>query len=288
VSNSPANSNQLLHIAHEQLALASNLYRYGRRLQMATLVSGVTITFLPGIAYFGAIATLLFQGAALYLRQRGQQKQGIGDEIRRRGLMLDALGHFDQSYDLSELLRKVGDDARARAADRAEVNHFASSAHHGWGRLRDHLRENAFWNRCLYHEAARRGISHLAFFGATCIVVALLSVALVPQGVAIDTMRVFVLIATFLIAFTLLTDTLAWRSASRAIEVLDRKLDTMKNTSDSDLRDSALGDLQVILAEYAVATSKIAPIPDSIYMKHRDQLNRAWNERENEIRDPLI
>jgi phosphoglycerol transferase MdoB-like AlkP superfamily enzyme len=131
-------------------------------------------------------------------------------------------------------------------------------------------------------------MANLVRFGVICVVVALLAVALIPQDAAVDTMRLFVLVVTFLIAFTLLVDVLAWRSASRAIEVLDRKLDTIKNANEDELRNSFLGDLQVILAEYAVATSKIAPIPDSIYEKHRDRLNRAWAERESEVRNPLI
>jgi hypothetical protein len=254
---------------------------------MAALVAGAIAMFMPRYSYFAALAVLVLQLAAMYARLRGQQKQGVGDEIRRRGLLLDALGQFDQSYDLTELFRNVDDDVRTRAVTRLAPDYFASSASVGLVRLRDHLRENAFWNRCLYYEAAQRGVKFLVGILAFWILIIFLAVALVPQGVTVNLIRAFIVFMTFLVAYALFSDVLAWRFASRIIESLDRRLDAIKELSEQDLRSAALGDVLVIFGEYTVATSKTAPIPESVYRRHRARLNKLWSERESGIRKPL-
>lgn len=281
-SPSPA---ELSLIAHEQLRDASKFYLAGRYLQAAALAVGVVIMFVPKFAYFGALAVLVIQATTWYTRQTAQQKQGVGDEIRRRGLLMDALGPYDQSYDLAELLAKISTSARDRALSKATSDYFASDAQYGLARLRDHLRENSFWNRRLFSEASKRGGWILVTITIVSVLVVFLAIALVPQDTAVNIVRIFVFSLTFLLGYTLLVDVLAWRSASTSIERLDRQLDAIKHLDDSSLATQQ-GQIMTILSEYAVATSKIAPIPPTIYENNRDSLNKLWKDREDIAKAP--
>ncbi|WP_330270412.1 hypothetical protein OG205_24460 [Lentzea sp. NBC_00516] len=237
--------------------------------------------FAPKLGYFGALALLGIQGVTWSCRQSAQKKQGVGDEIRRRGLLLDALGPFDQSYDLTELMRKAGTSASERALTKTNSGYYASDAKDGLVRLRDHLRENSFWNRCLYLEASKRGKNILWAIGIAFALTLFLTIALASsQDAVVTATRVFILALTFLLAYTFVVDVQAWANASTAIEALERQLDGIKNLGENSLRTTNLDQMMTILSEYAVATSKIAPIPPVIYLKHRDNLNKLWNERE--------
>jgi hypothetical protein len=279
---------ELTAIAHEQLKTAAQAYRVGRWFQVTTLIAGIAAMFAPRFAFFLAFAAFVCQLITMHFRHQGQQKQAVGDEIRRRALLLDALGPFDQAFDLAELLRRVGDDVRSRAVDRLTPDYFASHASCGLVRLRDHLRENSFWNRCLYHESAQRGLRFLASLLMSAALLFLVAIAVVPHSATVNLTRLFIGFIAFLIAYTLFTDVLTWRSASRAIEYLDRQLDAIKELPEKDLQTKALGGILAIFSEYTAATSKTPPIPDAVYDQHRVRLNKLWSERESGMNTPLL
>ncbi|MFG1842030.1 hypothetical protein ACGFH8_26800 [Micromonospora sp. NPDC049175] len=253
-----------------------------------TLIVTLIAVLMPRLSYFAAIVAFLCQIATFYLRHQGQQKQGVGDEIRRRAMLLDALEPFDQAFDLTELLRKAGTEIRNRAADSVESDYFASKAADGLVRLRDHLRENAFWNRCLYHECAQSGTHLLTIVMSSATLVFLFALAIVPSSTTANLTRVFIALMGFFVAYALLADVTSWKSASRAIESIDRRLDSIKSLSETELRSFALGELLAIFSEYTVATSKVPPIPERTYTKHRERLNTLWRGRENGLKTSLL
>lgn len=281
-------STELTAIAHEQLKSASRAYAVSKRLQVVTLVTTLVAVFVPVLSYFTTVAAFLCQVATFYFRHQGQKKQGVGDEIRRRAMLQDALGPFDQTFDLTELLRRAGVKVRDRATGKAASDYFASTATDGLVRLRDHLRENAFWNRCLYGECAQTGLRFLAIVMSSAVFLFLLAVAIVPSSATTNLTRVFIALLASFVGYALLADVLSWRSAAGSIESLERRLDTIKQLSENDLRSKALGELLAIFAEYTVATSKVPPIPDAEYQKHRDGLNALWRERESGLTTPLL
>ncbi|MFD9705079.1 hypothetical protein [Lentzea sp. NPDC059081] len=281
----PTGPAELHAIAHSQLGDAYRLYRFGRYLPGAALAVGVLVMFFPKIAYLGAVAALIIQGAIWYTRQTAQQKQAVGDEIRRRALLSDALGQFDQAFDLAELLGKVSDEVREHAKARIKSDYFASKAPVGIIRLCDHLRENSFWNRSLYSEASRLGKRILWITATASIVVFLLAFYLAPQDATVNVMRVFVVVVTFLLAYTFLIDVIAWQSAANAIERLDRQLDSFKNLDETSLLNRN-GQIMAILSEYTVATSKVAPVPSKVYKENQVRLNKIWKERDSATNSP--
>jgi len=288
VANSPNPSIELTTIAHEQLKFASQAYTLSRWLQVATLATTLLAAFAPKLAYFAAITAFILQLATFYFRHQGQQKQGVGDEIRRRAMLLDALGPFDQTFDLAELLRRAGSKARDRAVGNVTIDYFASGASDGLVRLRDHMRENSFWNRCLYQECGQAGTRFLGVAMSSASLLFLLALAVVPSSTTSSLTRVFLALMGFLVGYALLADSLSWKSASRSIEILDRRLDALKHLADKDLKDRAFGELFSIFSEYTVATSKVPPIPETIYRKHRKRLNTLWSERESGLTTPLL
>jgi hypothetical protein len=219
--------------------------------------------------------------------QRKAEKVGL-QRGGRRAMLQDALGLFDQTFDLTELLRRAGVKVRDRASGKAASDYFASTATDGLVRLRDHLRENAFWNRCLYGECAQTGLRFLAMVMSSAVFLFLLALAIVPSSATTNLTRVFIALLASFVGYALLADVLSWRSAAGSIESLERRLDSIKQLSDNDLRNKALGELLAIFAEYTVATSKVPPIPDAEYQKHRDGLNALWRERESGLTAPLL
>ncbi len=248
MANSPTTSTELTAIMHAQLKVASDCYRISRYLQVA----------------------------------------GIGEELRRRSLLLDALDPFDQAFDLAELLRKVSDRVRDQAKGRLTPDYYASRSQLGLVRLRDHVRENAFWNKCLYHEAAQRATKLLIGSVLVAAAVMMIAIATVSRDTTIVLARIFVAFLAFVVAYSLFSDSLAWRSAARTMELLDGRLDGIKSSTEEELRGVGTGNMLTLFGEYLVATSKVIPVPEPIYKRKRDQLNRHWKERESGIQSPLL
>jgi hypothetical protein len=282
VAANPPTSIELMAISHEQLEDATQVYRRASYVQICALVVGgaaIFVNFQYSLAL--AIVVLALQGVSFYMRSTGQRKQRIGDEIRRRGLIMDALPEANQAHEMSELMRHLSDDIRRKATAAAAADYYASTSGLGAIRLVDHLRENVFWNKCLYSEAAARGSRLLAVFAFLVLLVVLLAIALASPDVTMITTRIAVALVTFLAAFAYVSDIGAWKASANSMDALDFRLDGLKVFPEKSLRNERLGELMVLFSEYTVATSKTLPIPRKVYLTHRDRLNRLWEEKES-------
>jgi hypothetical protein len=111
-----------------------------------------------------------------------RKQQANAEELRIRGLLSDALGSPGERIGLANSLGRVSGAVRQRAAQSADPNYFASASPTGLTRLRDHLQENAFWNKSMYAAAARQYSAMLASFAVAALVIVLVALPLVPDA----------------------------------------------------------------------------------------------------------
>jgi hypothetical protein len=282
VSSSPASSEYVLGVAHAELGIAEKQYGRSRQIQALALLIGIASIFVDEkISYTATVLMALLQLASWLLRRAAAKRQSVGDNGRMRGLLLDALGSTTEHLDFTDFLQDVSE--RAKRVHESESpgsgGHFASTSKPGLRRLRDHIQENAFWNRSLYEKAATASMVYLIAYGAAAAFVVLIAIPLSPHGDGLIFARLLVAALAFAPALAQVSEILAWRAAQAKIEAVDRRLERLAPLSESALRGQSLDSIFAIFADYTVATCATPPIPQRIYRKHRDSLNRLWSER---------
>ncbi|MEV8513463.1 hypothetical protein [Dactylosporangium sp. NPDC051484] len=203
-------------------------------------------------------------------------QQDIGELLRRRGLLIDAIGPSRLGVDVADLLERVPVRVVRRAAVSVNDGYYASNSPTGLVRLRDHLHENAFWNKHLYSLAARRLTTILCLLVALAGAVTLFALPLAPRDEALIFARILVTVMTFGAILTQFNEILAWRSAAQAIERLEHRFYIVEGLDEDSLHKNGMADILTFFAEYTAATSRIPPFPRRVYRLHRDRLNDLW------------
>jgi PAS domain-containing protein len=281
VTSSPGLPDDIMALAHEELAYSEANYRRSRWLQVLTFPLTVAAIFATSsqYAYLFALGTLLVQVSSWDLRLFAGRLQAAGDEARMRGLLIDALGSNHEKLDLVDLRHRISTRARRKATGTVDPDYFACSLAPGLRRLCEHLQENAFWGKHLYKAAARRYSLIVWGFVAIATVVVLVAVPLAPRDGAPVVARIVVVALTLGAVLTQISDILSWRGAATRIESLDRRLESLVGYSDDELKSIGLESLFAIFGQYSIATSTVPPIPRRIYKSNRDLLNDLWKQR---------
>src|ERR1035441_8947502 len=99
---------EIISVANEELAAAASGYRLSRRLQILTFILSVTSIFISNTyTYIPALVALIVQLTAWAVRLRAGRNHAIGDEGRRRGLLLNAFGPTSERIDLTNWLNRI-------------------------------------------------------------------------------------------------------------------------------------------------------------------------------------
>lgn len=278
-------AHELSAMAEQQLeeALASHVAI--NRIRLATFAATALTIFVAGAAaYVLAVAVLTAQLGTWALGSRARRQQATGDQCRMRALLLDALGPTGARVDYGNLLRRISPEVRQQSAAVADPNYYASTAAPGLLRLREHLQENAFWNKSLYDSAADARLRAVVALGIAAGGVVLVAIPLAPRDQALLAARVLVVALSFFATLDQIREIGTWRSASDAIGQVDQRLETLTACSPGELMGPQAHSFLAAYGDYCAISSATPPIPKYLYLKHRDHLNVIWRERTNMAR----
>lgn len=280
MTGSHASPLEIIALGNAELAEASRWFGLSRRMQSVPIVAGVVAVFVSDTAsYLGAVVAALAQACVWLSRRHASNLQSTGDEARRRGLLLDALGPTTEPMDIALLLSHLSKKAHSNIQALEDPNYFASEVAPGAVRLREHLQENAFWAKCQYDAVVRRYWALFAVYAGVALILGLVLVPLTPDEVSVVAARVLVTMFSFTAAVTQLNEVLAWRSAAQKVEILDRRLETLVARDDHELRADRLESMLAVFADYCIATAMAPPVPPKVYEQDRDRLNSLWEDR---------
>lgn len=269
----------LVSLARVVLEEAKGLRTWGRRVQCGLLglgMVGVAVQAVPGLrfakdlTYACAVVALALQCVKWLLQRRAGERHALGNAIKRRAILIDALGPTSEHADV-RMLRDLAGAAAEAAAGQAPKGYYESKLPVGLGRLRADLMESAFFTHSLARLAARGAFTKL---GLTIIFLAAVAVAgLFTAGRETGPIVANGILAflTFLIAADHLGSAIGLLAAAAAIERIERRIDAM---DDLDLQAH-----MAAFADYEAATALAPAIPTALYEKHRDRLDRLWRDR---------
>jgi hypothetical protein len=221
------------------------------------------------LAYVLAVVVLVCQAAVWLLRRKALGLHRLADQARRRALLIDALGETKERLDVADLRGGFSKRACEKAEGTSRPNYWGNDLPQGPERLLRSLQESAFWSKYLYDKAARRMIRIGAGVLVALALVALLGYLVFSGNASLAVPRVLVVVLSFFIGLDVFGQAFAWQTAAKEAAEADRRLDRL---------DTELQPMLAVVADYAIATSSAAPIPDALYKAEHDRLNKLWSE----------
>ena len=239
--------------------------------QFAVLACGSLALFLSSApAYLSAVGALVGQLASWVCGLRAQEAHQQAEQVRRRAILVDALGGTAERLDVTDLWRLFDERTRERAEALHESDYYASTLDPGPDRLMEVLKESTFWSKHLYAASARRAFKGVAVVIVGVLIVALLVLPNTSGEILLLLARGLVVFLGFVVGVDQLGRAIAWTDAKNQLEALHRRLERVR-----------LDDMEpclAIFADYTAATSLAPPIPTSVYESEREDLNALWSE----------
>jgi hypothetical protein len=259
---------RLLGLSRAEQEGAKRLFTWSRAAHCVTLAAALATQFAYGEpAYALALVALATEAAAWLMRIAGERRHALAEQARRRALLADALDRSLEALALRDLGTRFSGRARRDAASLDDPNYYASEAPRGLERLREQVRESAFWSRCLYASAGKLALAIAALL-IVLVIAALLTVAGSGGKTELVVARIGVVFLSFIVFSDVLTHALGWlEAASKSDEVYLVLATPLCNTAQAI----------AIFSDYSVVTAGAAPIPTWLYSRRHDDVEQAWH-----------
>lgn len=257
------------------------------RLSSAKMWWGVSLT-VQVMASAGAALSALFAGlplwwpiflavasiAALLGRWRGDHLRQLGEPLLRQIEFFEGFGWpLNPKLVADALARAIAVEKVAAERAKEQGNFYASNRERGTARALENLRESAWWTQQNAHWLGVR---------ATWLVVVLCVVGIVSLLMTASAMGA----ATPVTISKLLSAGVALVFAGNLVRLPFEYFRLSASGSEADQKASELiergvpteADALRILGNYQLARAMGPPLPDWLWKKRRDHLNRIWRE----------
>lgn len=225
----------------------------------------------PG-AYLCAVTGLIVQGIGWWTQRVANFKHTIGSTIKRRAMLIDALGPSTEPLDIRLLRSQAGKDAAKQARSYPiPENYYASDEQYGLERLRHNLQESSFFTHCLYQKAATAAFIKSGITLACIIVGLLIVIPLATHDVGVVIANCILAFVSFLVGADYLSQAMNWRNGASTVEGIERRLEKIAPDS--------VESYMAAFADYEVATATATAVPTSLYEREREELDELWRNQ---------
>lgn len=218
------------------------------------------------------VGSLLCESFAWWSRFNALKYHSLAREGARRAMLADGLGEVWDVKETQDYRQKLDGHLREVADAREAAKHpphYTSTEPPGVRRLHLNLLESVFWHKHLYRQAAKGSLNNIALFvGGLLIILLVFMPFLSPVAVPIAAHGLIELLL-FLTVWDELDQSLNWRAAAEKLDLLYEQLW-------QPLRADSRAIIGV--ADYAVATATVSPIPAELFQAEHANLDKSWRE----------
>ena len=234
-------------------------------------------TILPSLPNVLAVIALGAQLYTIFKQEEARKSFYLGEEGRRRAILVGAFGKTEESIDFADLHQRFTPYAIENAERFDDENYYdCIEEPAGRQRLLVLLQESLHYSKHLYQAAAERSLRTSIKSTAGLLLGLVLVIFLGSQKLSNLAAQIVVLAVGFLASLDWYSQYLCWVRAAKESERADRRLQRIENA----VRKKAnLESLLAIFADYSVATVAAPPIPCSLYEENKEELAASWQAR---------
>jgi hypothetical protein len=270
----------LLALMRAEFSVGKRWRRLALGLQLGAVVAGIFGTVITDDKLIWAMTLIaLFALLLAYVCQlNAQHARALGEQTRRAVLLAEGLGQpIEPRREVA--LRLAFDRWANQLAQRSpELGqaYFAATAPTGPTRLRDYLQESVFWQTQLSKRMASYALAAVIVLGFVLLAGVLLALSSLDEQNARTT---FAKALSSLIPLFVTTNAVrlwwSFQMQATALEQLDAQLEDTR----SGTQPPTEAEIVRLLHEYNIQLLQAPEVPDVVYHRHRNELNRAWATR---------
>lgn len=291
-SESPEQAVPLIALGRVALEDAKRFRRVCRQIQCAVLAVGlltVAVQSLPNlieatggwawipkatsiVTYLCAVLGIILQVGHWIFHRTASNRHTLGSTIKRRAMLIDALGPSSEQLDIRLLRQQVGESIERRARSfKIPEDYYASDEEHGLERLRHNLQESAFFTHSLYKMASAGAFWKFGLSAFGIAVGLLIIIPFAPREGAMIVANSTIAFIAFLVSADFLGQALDWAEGASVVERIERRLEKI-TPGNTDAYMAAF-------ADYECATAIFPAPPTALYERERDRLDSLWRDR---------
>lgn len=270
----------LLALMRAEFTVGKRWDRTSMALQIVAVAAGLAGAVVEDDAVaWGATFVALFGLLLGYVCQlNAATARGLAERTRRAVILRDGLGWPLGPREEADLRLQFDPWAQRLATQSPDLgrSYFGSGVVPGPERLRDNLQESVFWQAHLSRIAANYALTAVVLLGFIVLGVVLLALTSVDRQ---DTRSAFAKTLAAVVPFLVTTNAVRlWWSLARQgtqLQQLDAALEETRRRSGSPQEIEVLR----LAHEYDILVLEAPPVPDWIYRRNRDELDRRWATR---------
>lgn len=206
---------------------------------------------------------------------RADTLQGKADAITRKLEFQDGFGWKISEQDKADLILEVSDKVKKKAHGTEDSPYFYSRQEVFTRRAVENLKQSAWYTRHLARKMAQY-VFALCVFASVLALLSIFVIVFSPplQRWGPNIGRIVIIVLTFMVAYGYLRLSFQYRSLSSQAE-------KSSNRASRLLELETLTEIQAIrlLHEYQIARVTAPMIPDWLWNRTKDELNRLWEQQ---------
>lgn len=270
----------LLALMRAEFTVGKRWRRLAFGLQLVAVGAGIAGTVITDQQLIWAVTLIaLFALLLAHVCQLSAERaRALGEQTRRAVIIAEGLGQpIEPRREVA--LRLAFDPWANQLAQRSPdlgQRYFAATAAAGPARLRDYLQESVFWQTQLSKRMATYALAAVIVLGFVLLASVLFALDSLDEQ---NARSVFAKALSTLIPFLVTTNAVrlwwSFQTQATALEQLDAELEDTRGHAQPPTETEVLR----LLHEYNIQMLQVPEVPDVVYHRHWDELNKGWAAR---------
>jgi hypothetical protein len=228
-----------------------------------------------GFAKVAPLLTAIIQLFAFFCKYRSGKLFSLAEKIRRTNMLKEGLGRTPSSIEIAQLTAKLGRMDFKKSQHIGD--YYSTKLEEGPKRLLEMTQESAFWSGRLADSSATFYLG-ASIFGLLVAAVSLFSLIIFKAELTSIEKAARIVLASIL--FWVVGDSATmWQKfnslESSADQILQRVTTMLASQNSKDLLEDSL----LAFSDYCAAVGQAPPIPEFIYDRKKELLDKAWKAR---------
>ena len=250
--------------------------RYTMIFLYLSLIFLVVSFYQKGVhVYIPAVFALFMQFISWYFSWKSKVYKNIANDIQVTYLLQKAYGNALGKFNISELVARIPNNIHIKVSkkemENTDDNYESGETKDSDYALLKMIQENSFWNKHLYQASYDQRMNIFYIFMFLFSFAVIFSIPFIELDYDFVLVRIFLGIMSLSIIYEVMENTLVFKRSAQLMAHVDGEISRINDLSKQQLME--------IFSKYVNINFTTPDIPDGIYVKNKDRLNKSWRQR---------
>ena len=267
-------TNKILGLYRAEFEIAKQKERLSWIAEASVAIVALLSIFikLPIIAYSAAILTLVAAIVKWFYSFQSRKHKNVAERARRIILLSTGLGYELSAKEITDLISNFS--ANSKDGEKWEdEGYYDTATATSYEKFIFQLQESIFYSKHMFLFSAKQTWTWIIVFFFLSIIALFALPTMANQKWVLEIAQVISVVLMFLMSLDLLGRGIEFKEASTVADKIDSRLEGLKTSGVNEQ------DVIILWGEYNSMVQGAPLIPTSIYMRHRETLEKLYSQR---------